>query len=67
MSRCVETVVGTGACSGIGLALSQYLPFQKDITWRVLLADARGDAFSVICPILDLLTKKSLVTCTVAQ
>lgn len=67
MSRPVETVVETGACSGIGLAITQYLSFQNDTTWHALLADLNEDAFSAICPILDLLTKKGLVTCTVAQ
>jgi NAD(P)-dependent dehydrogenase (short-subunit alcohol dehydrogenase family) len=50
MSRPVETVVGTGACSGIGLAITQYLSFQKDTTWHSLLADLNEDAFSATCP-----------------
>ena len=49
MSRPIETVVGTGACSGIGLAITQYLSFQKDTTWHALLGDLNEDAFSAIC------------------
>lgn len=67
LSRPVDTVVGTGACSGIGLAITQCLSFQRDTTWHTLLADLNEDAFSAICPILDLLTKKGLATSTVAQ
>jgi len=50
--RPVETVVGTGVSSGIGLTITQHLSFQKDTTWHALLADLIEDAFFAICPIL---------------
>jgi 15-hydroxyprostaglandin dehydrogenase (NAD) len=53
MAPPVKTAIVTGACSGIGLALTKHLLSQTDITWRVLLVDINPDAFSTISSTLD--------------
>ena len=55
MSQPIKTAIVTGACSGIGLALTQHLLAQTDTTWRVLLADINPDPFvsSSIASTLD--------------
>jgi 15-hydroxyprostaglandin dehydrogenase (NAD) len=53
MAPPVKTAIVTGACSGIGLALTKHLLSRNDTTWRVLLADINHDAFSAISSTLD--------------
>lgn len=53
MPSLVKTAIVTGACSGIGLALTKHLLSQTNTTWRVLLADINSDAFSAISASLD--------------
>jgi 15-hydroxyprostaglandin dehydrogenase (NAD) len=53
MAPPVKTAIVTGACSGIGLALTKHLLSQTETTWRVLLADINPDAFSALSPALD--------------
>jgi 15-hydroxyprostaglandin dehydrogenase (NAD) len=53
MAPAVKTAIVTGACSGIGLALTQHLLSQTQTPWRVLLADINPEAFSAISSSLD--------------
>jgi 15-hydroxyprostaglandin dehydrogenase (NAD) len=53
MSPPVKTAIVTGACSGIGLALTKHLLSQTDTTWRVLLADTNPAAYSAVSSTLD--------------
>jgi 15-hydroxyprostaglandin dehydrogenase (NAD) len=53
MSPPVKTAIVTGACSGMGLALTKHLLSQTETTWRVLLADINQAAVSAVSPTLD--------------
>ena len=53
-----KTAIVTGACSGIGLALTRHLLRQHPSTshpyqWRVVLADINPDSFTSISPLLE--------------
>lgn len=48
-----KTAIVTGACSGIGLALTRRLLAKDDETWRVVLADIRPKAYEAIASSLD--------------
>lgn len=54
----LRTAIVTGACSGIGLAVTRYLLSITDSSesrpvWRVVLADIKGDAYDGIADTLD--------------
>ena len=48
-----KTAIVTGACSGIGLALTKHLLAKSDVEWRVVLADIREEAWENVKSSLD--------------
>jgi len=48
-----KTAIITGACSGIGLALTKHLLAKSDVEWRVVLADIRPEAWEEVKSSLD--------------
>ena len=48
-----KTAIVTGACSGMGLALTNHLLSSKSVYWRVVLADVNEDSYNKISSTLD--------------
>lgn len=61
-SRPSKTAIVTGACSGIGLALTKHLLAKDDVNWRVVLADIRPQAWEAIQSSLDCTRTKFIAT-----
>ncbi len=49
----VKTAIITGACSGIGLALTRHLLSMPTTRWRVVLADINEESYVNVSPTLD--------------
>lgn len=52
-SRKSKTAIVSGACSGIGLALTKHMLAKEDVQWRVVLADIRPEAWESVSSSLD--------------
>ena len=48
-----KTAIVTGACSGIGLALTHHLLSSQTVQWRVILADINVESYKKISSTLD--------------
>lgn len=48
-----KTAIITGACSGIGLALTHHLLSSQTVQWRVVLADINAESYEKISSTLD--------------
>ena len=48
-----QTAIVTGACSGMGLALTHHLLASQAIRWRVVLADINEESYGKASPTLD--------------